>query len=532
MTIRALIWCAVSTQAQVDDKESLPEQERQSRALCERNGWRIVETLLVPGHSRRYIDIHECAADMREQGINAFDRLMYHWDVRDFDILICRDASRFARTQTLHAHVVEATIDIGARIYSHTDGFIDQTNYRMWIAMAGFSAAGEVDRLVRGRRIAMDARAKKGLPTTSSVIRSHKIIRDELGRPIKVVVDESKRRLWNDLAALLLEGVGWKDIEEELYQRFGHVADDGKPYKRLYFYGIVNHPTFWGHSARYFRDQYHPNGTKTDMWVFDETEPLPEGVLMFRNTVEPVYTGELAERVKSELRRRRLVIRGKSRPQRTRRFSGLFICGECGYHLVFRFNKGYPGYGCQSRYFHNEHRPACPQNKQLPEWKIQGWLNQKLREMLEHGNPDILVGRDTNQHLSFHSQIVDVENEIASTENFTRQLIRRQAAAPDELQSLYDEEIKASSERLKMLRANLAALQRQAAHEDTGVSQRLAFEELAELTVDALWEQSDYFVNQLLHRLVGNRRFAILDGEFVGTTEAPPHHSKRKSKSQ
>ena len=56
---------------------------------------------------------------------------------------------------------------------------------------------------------------------------SHKLIRDDRGQALRLEVDESKRRLWADLAALILEGVGWHRIEHELYERFGHVDQTG-----------------------------------------------------------------------------------------------------------------------------------------------------------------------------------------------------------------------------------------------------------------------------------------------------------------
>src|SRR5688572_30277057 len=103
---RALIWAAVSTRSQANEElYSLPAQEADSKTLAERMGWDVIDVLTIPGHSRRYIDIHECAADMAAQGINAFSKLMQHWRDRDFDVLIVRDGDRFARTQTLHAHV-------------------------------------------------------------------------------------------------------------------------------------------------------------------------------------------------------------------------------------------------------------------------------------------------------------------------------------------------------------------------------------------------------------------------------------------
>jgi hypothetical protein len=78
--------------------------------------------MLVPGHSRRYIDFHVLASDAAQGGIDAFYRLRQHWEARDFDVLIVRDGERFACTQALHAYVVERTITVGARIYSLQDG--------------------------------------------------------------------------------------------------------------------------------------------------------------------------------------------------------------------------------------------------------------------------------------------------------------------------------------------------------------------------------------------------------------------------
>ena len=132
----------------------------------------------VPGHSRRYIDFHELASDAAQKGIDAFHQLTRHWEARDFDVMIVLDGNRFARTQALHAYITEQTIGIGARIYSLVDGWIDKQNYRMWIAMNGYKSAGEIDRFVAERDKAMTARAERGLPISSRIPISHKIIRD------------------------------------------------------------------------------------------------------------------------------------------------------------------------------------------------------------------------------------------------------------------------------------------------------------------------------------------------------------------
>jgi DNA invertase Pin-like site-specific DNA recombinase len=108
MSLRAVIWCAVSTLAQTaDDKDSLPSQETAARELCKQNGWVIADVLIVPGHSRFYIDIHDCAHDMAAKGINAFYRLIELWEQEAFDVLVCRDFNRFARRPV----AVQQTLD-------------------------------------------------------------------------------------------------------------------------------------------------------------------------------------------------------------------------------------------------------------------------------------------------------------------------------------------------------------------------------------------------------------------------------------
>jgi len=59
-TLRSVIWCAVSSQAQNEpDKVSLPQQEEDGRKLALSQNWRVVDVMRVPGHSRRYIDFHK-----------------------------------------------------------------------------------------------------------------------------------------------------------------------------------------------------------------------------------------------------------------------------------------------------------------------------------------------------------------------------------------------------------------------------------------------------------------------------------------
>ncbi len=243
--------------------------------------------------------------------------------------MIVRDGDRFARTQALHAYVVERTINIKARVYSLQDGWIDDTNYRMFIAMSGYKAAGDIDRLVKARDKSITARAERGLPITSRIPMSHEVVRDlKSGKAMCLQVNESKRRLWNDLAELVLEGVAWDRIEIELYERFGHANENGEPYYANCMYRLLMKPVFWGHTARHHNSATSKNGFRFGHWIWDESESLPDGATIFRNTHESVWTGELADRIKAEINRRSETVRGSSRLMRTHLFSGLGVCAE------------------------------------------------------------------------------------------------------------------------------------------------------------------------------------------------------------
>jgi DNA invertase Pin-like site-specific DNA recombinase len=517
--LRALIWCSVSTKAQAeDDKLSLPEQERMSREISKKEGWNTLEVLHVPGHSRRYIDIHECSQDMLANNIDAFDRLLHHWRERDFDVLIVRDGNRFARTQTLHAYVVERTIEMGARIFSMNDGWVDERNYRMFIAMNGYSAATQVDQLIAGQRATKEAKTANGIFTGSRIPYSHKLIRNEYGRGLRLEIDESKRRLFEDAATILLEGVGWKHIEAELYKRFGHMRTNGNRFTKYYFYHLFHNPWFWGHGARYYKKVELPNGQKTDLWVFDESYPVPQGVLIHRNTHEAVYQGEMAEKVKAELRRRRMAIRGTARPHRTKKFSGIILCGYCGFYMVCTSKDGRHAYRCQSKY-NARTRAGCNQSRQITEKKVQSWLHGKLAEMLNTEAADLLARQDGPEYRINRVEIL--RTEIDEVETKVRKLIEKQITAPDALASLYDEQLRTFADQLKILRTNLLEAERAEKQRDkTGVQH--AYKQLKQFeSLDSFWEQPETSINQLLYRLMGNRRLVVLDRQIVGTTDAP-----------
>ena len=105
-------------------------------------------------------------------------------------------------------------------------------------------------------------------------------------------------------------------------------------------YRLIMKPIFWGHMARHHNSAGSKNGYKYGRWIYDESEPGPDGTMIFRNTHPPVWEGELADRVRQEIDRRRHHMRGKAVPNYTHRLSGIAICGECGHFMATKIDKG------------------------------------------------------------------------------------------------------------------------------------------------------------------------------------------------
>jgi hypothetical protein len=196
-------------------------------------------------------------------------------------------------------------------------------------------------------------------------------------------------------------------MEAEMFRRFGHGNPLNEPYQPHHYYRVVDTPSFWGHNARHFKQS--PRGA----WVREPGHPVPEGVLMVYNVFESVYSGALAEPIKAELRRRE-DLKGKARPQTTLRFTGLFICGACGFGLVYARTPGYVALRCASRYEQSATRPACTPGHWLSEKRAQAYIDACLRQMLRSGDPAAFLPSDEGNDMNHANNRRGVERQIAN----------------------------------------------------------------------------------------------------------------------
>lgn len=511
---RAIIWAAVSTLAQThEDKYSLPAQEADGLAFCEREGFEVVEVLRVPGHSRNYKSLEKLATDARAKGINAFDRLIHHLETCDFDVLVCRDANRFARKASLLHFIVESVIeDCGARIYSFNDGWVDETNADIFAMVKGYTTARERKWLIEAGKNGKAKLLENGLPTGNQVAMSHKRVRDpETGKDIAIVLNEQLTRLWQDLAEVILSGMTWQFMGSTLYERYGHVDHTGRPYSSRTLYSLVLNPLFWGHTS----SGYHT--ASKGRWVFDPDYPAPEGVIIHHNTVPPVYQGEVAEAVKAELIRR-MSIRGHASPLNTYRFSGLFVCGTCGYTMTSYVRAGErAGLCCATQYREIRSGVTCKQWRFKDE-AIRPYMDTLLRQLLD-GMP---LPFESDQADDSRLELLTADQ--ARLEGQVDLLIHEQSLAPVAVQERYRSKVMTLSRQLEQLEAEIARTKEAARDRSRVQTQRTqVIEDIRETTLEGFWQLPQRQVNQLLRRLLGDYQLVALNKKIIGM-------QKRKSR--
>lgn len=520
MTIkRALIWAAVSTRPQADEDEkfSIPKQIEDGEAMCRDNGWRVMDTLIVPGHSRDYRTLEELAAAARssKQHIDAFDRLIKHFRDKDFDVFICRDANRFARKASLLHYIAETIIeDCGALIYSQADNlFVDEEKLPMWATIQGYKVRAENKALMTGRHNGMFKVAERGLPTSSKVLLSHAVVRDEFGHAERLEVDETKRRLWDDVYRLLVnEHSSWRTLEVALTE-LGHTDETGKPFHRNCIRHVIASPTFWGHSAR-FHYKLHAPDKRGWGWVYDCSKPAPAGVVIYRDTHPAVYTGDQARRLIAELERPARQRLGNAQPYHSHRYSGLVVCRECGRHLNYAGSPPYVYMGCRTTV---DTQATCLNTKKLKESAVEDFARD-LQQRLQQGESLQTVLAVEDNHLTVDRARAQIKADIETTIEQSRRLIMKQASVRSTLIHIYDEQ-------LELLGNKLAALDEQLRNLSTEIvydkeTQESAAKEFADLG-EGFWELADTEINACLSRMLRYRRMSSYKGQVLGFEDAP-----------
>lgn len=514
--LRVAIWRAVSSKRQAL-KISLTDQERLAREWAAQQGAEVVAVLTVPGHSRREADVLDLFEDYATHNITAYSDLRQLWKSHAFDVLHAYDDSRFGRSATLATYVMENTLLSGASIYYHEGGWLKQEGgFRYRIAVGSATAAGDVDKMVERSKMGKLDRAQRGLNNGATPPLSHVLIRDPAnGKGLRLEVNETKRRLWDDIADLLLEGVAWEKLGGELMAR-GHLNKRGRMYSSAHLYKLVLNPIFWGNQGLFHVQKEMRNHNLRGIWCFDEDAPRPPDIDLFYNTHPPVYVGEQAEQVKRELRRRSTIIRGKASPGQTRLFTGLLVCGVCWHTMETVHSTNYYGLRCGSRW---KRRGAtdCPNTKPISATMVQDYLNARIEKAL--ADEPFSEFLELTIENGAERQIEQLSSEIEQLTTQIRIMMREQSLASDKEQEDYRAEIKMLSTQRSALESRCAEL-RQTTHEQAYYldDARQAIEDIRNMGGAAdFWQKEMRVINQILFRLMCNRQIVVFNGELKGT---------------
>lgn len=521
-TPTAWVYCGVSSKIQAKkDKVSLPVQEREGRDLAAQKGWLVTKVITVDGHSRSDTNFDAVNAEMltAKPPITAYDELRKAMKDMAYapDHIIFYSGDRLGRSQSILTYIIETLVRRGTHFYSLHDGKdIDQDNFRDYISRQGERAARGVDELVIRRRNTMLEYVQKGLPTSSHLPFTHERVRDpRTGQTIGMRVNEEARRVMHDAAELLLDGVGWPTLGRLLKERYGHTSANGHPLTKLKIrFGFLS-PQCWGHNAMNYRG--HELGYGLALWVLgpDEAEAPPKGATIAYNVVEPVFTGELAERVKAELRRRRMVVSGRSKADTTYFLAGLYICGECGRQMAIqrRYAKTTDAVWISTYCARKAETKVygmgkdCSQTKWVNDRKLRAFVRELINEVIASGVPR----RPTPPRVETDTAAID--QSIAELNARLQRLVTLQSMADNtEAMMAYMNEINAVSTQLASAKRKSAAAARVQSTPDMPTLSEAALARLRKQGAAWLWAQPDYKINQFLHELLGNARITAKDG--------------------
>lgn len=363
----------------------------------------------------------------------------------------------------------------------------------------------------------MTKRFKDGLPTNTKVPFSHRIVRTERGTIDTIELNPDSAQLWQDVATLLLRGVGWVNLPTVLAAEFGHRRADGRLLFAPNLYRTLFHPMFWGHLAR-----FHRSKAKRDMglWVFDPAEPLPPPIEITRDVFPAVYTGELAERVKSELRRRAVIGKGVSNSYHTRILSGLVVCAHCLYRMLHQTTRGKSSYACKTHVYHlkgrRAHDCACTVHS-IPLPKLKTAITDLLILLLDSRDPSYLQRQADSGQTAAADQLRKLEADSEATKKLAGKLLLQKAGLADELQTILDDKIEETAQRLRALNAKISHQQALISAATVNIAQAThAYQCLAEAGAAGFWALPETEINQHLHALLGKNVFVVSNGELLG----------------
>jgi DNA invertase Pin-like site-specific DNA recombinase len=501
---RALLWIAVSSEEQArENKASIPTQLADGKKRAESEGWQIIDTLISDGHSRSYIDIYELAKDARDKGIHAFDTLIDHLKSKqDFDVLWCWSADRLGRSQTIIAFITEHVFKCGASIYVESDKQY-KTNDRFFAMVEGYTSSKFIDDLKRKIRMGHENAIANGsaigrMPST------HKRLYDENHNEIGVGLADGIELEYARLADLLIYGhegqkISYNKLEHYMFEIYGY-GKNGKRHRRNHYYYRLCAPSTWGHLTL-GRNRKGAKLGSFRRYIVEDGHPIPDGLTIEYNVFPPVYTGDIADRVKRVMFDR-MSQRGKG-AHKPKRYTGVFVCAECDRLMTHKRNKENREYIlCEDAY--KLYADSCNNKKShrisnADEWVFE-WLNliASTGDMSYVNLPDSDVNR-------LELDIEDAQSRIQELNNQLDKLIDLQLDSTGAMLSRYIERGNDIANQIDILKQRLSGIQSEYRfkQKDTQSQQRV-IQTLQDMGVNGFKNESALRQNSIIKGILGD----------------------------
>ena len=493
-TKRAVIWTAVSTEEQAaEDKASLQDQEERLRERCAANGWRVVDVLTVPGASRNHHTWRDFMDTAGRAGIDAPRQLWERWERADFDVLAVWTTDRLGRRASIHSEAIGRTIGAGAIVYVGMDGtIIDDDNQLIVSTLTGLVSGMEINKLKKRREMGMRARALAGKASNGRPLRFLTVDENDTIKP-----DRANYQAMFDaiFQVFINERVSYTRMPSRL-KELGFVRSSGERFSPNFFYDWLYTPNVWGNAAWRWSDKVAADSRQ---WVYDPTAPRPAGVEVAYGVSEPVWHGAQAQTMIAEMERR-VLIRGKASPD-GHAFTGLLICAECQTTLNYSKGTYIPAYRCfqHCRATRSDVRD-CHSQSYIFERDVRAWLDTVLRGLLSGQTTIEIMPTDNSAELRA------LEDDICNHETKIARMLDRVylIEGSDELLQRHTAVLLEQQAALERKRGRLAELRE--ARQTTVLQEQRARQSLADianLSVDALWNLPPGRQNQLLRGLLG-----------------------------
>ncbi len=243
---RALLLLRVSTAKQVNGNDDcpLPIQQEKCVALCEQNGWNIID-IINESKSGYKNAIYE-----RE----AIEQVERHVIEKDFDILVVFKYDRIGRTGVETAYFIMNLLNEGIRVYSATEGEITNDTFEgeLMLVMKGLLAKQESRNTSIRVKAAMDVLIENGGYRGGAPMFGYHLVStgktNRKGRMINnLCVEEREAEHVRELFRMTAEeGKGTHQLAEYLNNK-GIKTHNGAKFQRMNIMRILKNRIYIGH---------------------------------------------------------------------------------------------------------------------------------------------------------------------------------------------------------------------------------------------------------------------------------------------